>query len=38
MLDKVNKYIKTQLKKLASKDREEIINFAAFLRKQKKED
>ena len=34
MLDKVNEYIKKQIKKLEPKDRKELIDFATFLRKQ----
>lgn len=35
MLDKVNKYIKKQIRKLPIKDIKEVIDFATFLRRQK---
>lgn len=37
MLTNVNKYIKKQIGKLTPKNREELINFATFLGKQKGE-
>lgn len=37
LINKVNEYIKKQIKKLIPKDRKDVIDFATFLGRQKQE-